>query len=918
MSQELRNYTPSWREKIAYLLAGGAERLGADVNTQRAIVGKAKEAVDFVPGIGDAIGFNEAGRDIQAGNYGAGAAGLGLAALGLIPGAGDMASKVGKKALANAPEGIRAFHGSPHSFDKFSLDKIGTGEGAQAYGHGLYFADNESVALSYRDALKLNGYSSSGETDVLKAAGLTDSDLRQLDPFLATGGDPETIVRDFTNWTGKKPTPELKRAITQISEQRPKGSMYEVNIRANPDDFLDWDKPLSEQPAILDRLGYTKAKYPEDIVPDTSWTGSKFWAETQGAPNQRTDFLKSGFGPFKTKDGTHEKSAGIPGIKYLDAGSRGAGDGSRNYVVFDEKLIDIVRKYGIAGASAMLGYNVLGGMNEAQAGEISAADSQFKGGGNMIEVELPDGTIAEFPEGTAPDVIKGALQKRFAAPAAQSPEMQQANAELSALTQAANPAVGDRMAFDALPAWKKPLVAATDMAQLAATGGSIGFVNKAAAGVRAPFTDKTYEEELDALKQSDQRARNRAGTAGMAAEIGGSVLTAGGLAKNGLTLAGRGGTAAMTGLKGLLARAGLMGLEGEVFNKVSSMGYDQEYVPGLGVAAGAGGQVAGEGLSAGLSKILGAFNKAPQQMGVDELKSAAQAAYSKADQAGVIYKPEAVKRISDALKGEFADFGYHPELQSGAKVALGELDRIGGQNVTFKGLDTARKVAGNAYQPMNKSNNALTAKVASAIDDLVQNPQAGDILAGDNAAASAAIKEARDFYGRSAKLEKVQYLLDKAGLNAGSSGSGGNIENATRQQLKTLLTNPKNTRGFKPDEVKALKKAVLGDATQNTFRLAGKLSPQGNGLMLAIQALAAGATGGATVPLAVAGMGAKKVAETMTQANVRKLQSLIASGGVKIPQVKNAAQKAIEGNKDAIIRALMMSGVLAGSQAGQP
>ena len=60
-------------------------------------------------------------------------------------------------ALATAgeqPKGITAYHGSPHDFDKFSLDAIGTGEGAQAYGHGLYFADSEGVARSYRDALK--------------------------------------------------------------------------------------------------------------------------------------------------------------------------------------------------------------------------------------------------------------------------------------------------------------------------------------------------------------------------------------------------------------------------------------------------------------------------------------------------------------------------------------------------------------------------------------------------------------------------------------------------------------------------------------------------------------------------------------------------------------------------------------------
>lgn len=40
----------------------------------------------------------------------------------------------------------------------------------------------------------------------------------------------------------------------------------------------------------------------------------------------------------------------------------------------------------------------------------------------MIEVELPDGTIAEFPDGTSQDVIKSALQKRFSAPTEREPE----------------------------------------------------------------------------------------------------------------------------------------------------------------------------------------------------------------------------------------------------------------------------------------------------------------------------------------------------------------------------------------------------------------------------------------------------------------------------------------------------------------
>ena len=46
-----------------------------------------------------------------------------------------------------------AYHGTPHRFDTFSTDKIGTGEGAQAHGWGLYFAENKDVSEAYREGL---------------------------------------------------------------------------------------------------------------------------------------------------------------------------------------------------------------------------------------------------------------------------------------------------------------------------------------------------------------------------------------------------------------------------------------------------------------------------------------------------------------------------------------------------------------------------------------------------------------------------------------------------------------------------------------------------------------------------------------------------------------------------------------------
>ena len=371
MSQGLLSYEPTLREKIANAVYDGSVGLLGKRKAHE-MQANTKSAVDFVPGLGDAVGANDMARDYRAGNYGMAA----LSAIGLIPAVGDVASKVGKKALANAPEGIRAFHGSPHSFDKFSLDKIGTGEGAQAYGHGLYFADNETVARGYRDALTGNH---AGDMAVFVADGKEIPDPSPvLKNIVRNGGDPLKFIESL------QPNLERKRAALKAASKddalglgfsdydlakmdldefegmiaeansyvgknvgtKAPGSMYEVNIRANPDDFLDWDKPLSEQSQkVKDALASGSRSLdgfdsfdPNRLVYEPEMAGNRIYERAKfagGSPQDAREVLAN---------------QGIPGIKYLDAGSRGAGDGSRNYVVFDEKLIDIVRKYGLASA----------------------------------------------------------------------------------------------------------------------------------------------------------------------------------------------------------------------------------------------------------------------------------------------------------------------------------------------------------------------------------------------------------------------------------------------------------------------------------------------------------------------------------------------------------------------------------------
>lgn len=67
----------------------------------------------------------------------------------------DPFSKIGAAAkMAGLPlAGMTFFHGTPHKFDQFDASHIGKGEGAQAYGRGLYFAERPGIAVEYRNSI---------------------------------------------------------------------------------------------------------------------------------------------------------------------------------------------------------------------------------------------------------------------------------------------------------------------------------------------------------------------------------------------------------------------------------------------------------------------------------------------------------------------------------------------------------------------------------------------------------------------------------------------------------------------------------------------------------------------------------------------------------------------------------------------
>ena len=371
-------------------------------------------------------------ENISGGNY----LDAGLQALG---GAGDAVQMMGAAfppalavgAAMKAPRGIRAFHGSPYDFERFDISKIGTGEGAQAYGHGLYFAENEDIAKSYRDTLSYDKRNS------VKYDGERVRNLRFED---TTGADDvrENILDDIAgemSFFDQKPENVIKRKIKALEADvaRPitktgdqeiddieeyirlsnikrleaykkidpnkftRGSMYEVNIDADPSDMIDYDLPLSQQPKVLKGIddahgdpeiiiaqagldpetatggqlvhalsgfgqGVEGQKAASDWLAKAGVKGIKFYSSNSRnvAGGELIDVIKDADG-FKAKVAVDNRAGGLGGKGRVvttsapyktEQEARGWAEQAtknqeRNYVVFDDATIEIMRKYGL-------------------------------------------------------------------------------------------------------------------------------------------------------------------------------------------------------------------------------------------------------------------------------------------------------------------------------------------------------------------------------------------------------------------------------------------------------------------------------------------------------------------------------------------------------------------------------------------
>ena len=247
-----------------------------------------------------------------------------------------------------------AYHGTPHTFDKFSLDAIGTGEGAQAYGWGLYFAGKREIAEYYRDALAAERFTVNGEPVTGEAEQIAVKLNRgmSIDEIRAEFEDSLERAREHAenSMMMRSQIPIWEALLVALDEfpADPKveriteGNLYQVAI-PDDDQLLDWDKPLSEQPDKLAALRTIAEKHTENGVLRESLQPFELESTTGEAAYRAlaTDLSISGNGQPEKTASMLLNEYGIPGLRYLDGTSRSKGEGTYNYVIWDEDTVTV-------------------------------------------------------------------------------------------------------------------------------------------------------------------------------------------------------------------------------------------------------------------------------------------------------------------------------------------------------------------------------------------------------------------------------------------------------------------------------------------------------------------------------------------------------------------------------------------------
>ena len=351
---------PMRREQVAAALRYLGDKADLRGRFERAISLDPQEqdladiAVEGVASLAPGVSPALAARDVERARRANDPAGMAMAAAGAIPG-GKLAKLL--KGFDPTRLELDVYHGTPHRFPateanplgEFDASKIGTGEGAQAYGHGIYLSESPEVGRQYQQFLAARKNDLSDPANLAASImyrtpqGTREAGIGQIDRTFRAMKD---YPRSYPDMEEQRATLQKARELLESGAELPQqgGSFYKADL---PDEMidrmLDWDKPLSEQHPEVQRIIGEEIKR----IGGSAHSGEQAYRELMF--EARMQGKKSGSNVMRNNLEANEASkrlreSGIPGMIYREG--QGKEKGLRNFVVFpgEEKKVRILER----------------------------------------------------------------------------------------------------------------------------------------------------------------------------------------------------------------------------------------------------------------------------------------------------------------------------------------------------------------------------------------------------------------------------------------------------------------------------------------------------------------------------------------------------------------------------------------------
>ena len=262
----------------------------------------------------------------------------------------------------------------------------------------------------------------------------------------------------------------------------------------------------------------------------------------------------------------------------------------------------------------------------------------------------------------------------------------------------------------------------------------------------------------------------------------------------------------------------------------------------------------------------------------ETLKESASKAYDELDKLDVTISKNAFNGLLNNMQVRAKNFGFNKKISPKTAAALKEFEKLRGTTPSLKDIDILRRVMGQAASSIEPSERKLAVLLIDAIDDTVSNLTPDKVITGNGKQAGEMYKQARTLWSRNRKSELLEGAIDTAKQTA----SG--FENGLRIEFRKILNSKKLSKGFSPEEIKAMRKVVNGSVAGNLSKWLGKLGineKQATSMAGSFAGIGGGAYFGGplgAIAVPIAGQTAKVISSRITQKHARLANELVKSG----------------------------------------